>query len=95
MKRPIIFSVTEGGENAPIFSQGDYDVFVGALEENKLPMYVVINRNTKVVEFTSEVTLGYQSWLDSIAEATAQREGRGSKEANGQKQLPLSLAMKN
>lgn len=67
MKKPILYTET------PIFSQDDYDVFVGTMEEDKLPIYVVINRNTNVVEFTSEVTLGYLSWLDSIAKATADR----------------------
>lgn len=67
MKKPIIFSVTEGGENAPVFSQGVYDVFVGALEEAKLPMYVVINRDTGVVEFTHEVTAFYKDWLNHFA----------------------------
>lgn len=80
MRKPIIYSVTENGENSPIYSQGDYDVFVGALEEDKIPMYVVINRNTDVVEFTSEVTLAYLSWLDSIYEATKQRQVVLSKE---------------
>lgn len=67
MKRPIIYSTTEGGENAPIFSQGDYDVFVGALEADKLPMYVVINRTTGVTEFTHEVTAFYKDWLNHFA----------------------------
>lgn len=67
MKKPIIYSVTENGENSPIFSQGDYDVFVGALEADKLPMYVVINRNTGVTEFTHEITQAYKSWLDHFA----------------------------
>jgi hypothetical protein len=67
LKKPIIYSITEGGENAPIYSQGDYDVFVGALEADKLPMYVVINRNTGVVEFTHEVTAFYKDWLNHFA----------------------------
>lgn len=83
MKKPLIFSVTENGENAPIYSQGDYDVFVGALEEKDLPMYVVINRDTKVVEFTHSVTAGYKDFLSQVAPIQAQQE------------LPLSLAMSN
>lgn len=86
MKKPIIYS------NGPIFAQGDYDVFVGALGEDKLPMYVVINRTTDVTEFTSEVTLGYLSWLDSIAQAAEQR---AQTHAAPKEQIPLSLALKN
>jgi hypothetical protein len=63
LKTPIIYST------GPIFAQGDYDVFVGALEENKLPTYVVINRTSGVVEFTHEVTLAYKSFLDQVAPA--------------------------
>lgn len=74
MKRPIIYSVTENGEWAPIFSQGDYDVFVGALEEDRLPQYVVINRKTKVTEFTHEVTAGYKSFLDQVAPVPLQND---------------------
>jgi hypothetical protein len=37
-------------------------VVVGALDEDKLPMYVVINR-TGVVEFTTENTPVYKDWL--------------------------------
>lgn len=80
-KRPIIYSVTEGGEWAPIYSQGDYDVFVGALEATELPVYVVMNRDTKVVEFTHAVTLGYREWLNHIAPIETPTD-----------QLPLSLS---
>lgn len=61
MKKPTIYS------EKPVFSQGDFDVFVGTLDEDKLPMYVVINRTTDVVEFTSEVTLAYKGFLDHVA----------------------------
>jgi len=64
LKTPILASDT------PIYSQGDYDVFVGALEETDLPMYVVINRTTNVVEFTHAVTLAYRQFLEQVAPAT-------------------------
>lgn len=85
MKRPIIYSVTENGEWAPIFSQGDYDVFVGALEENKLPVYVVMNRGTGVVEFTHEVTAGYKSFLDQVSPQLGKEQQLGQ----------LSLGLRN
>lgn len=87
MKKPIIYSVTESGENAPIFSQGDYDVFVGTLKEDSLPMYVVINRTSGVVEFTHEATPMYKEWLNHFAPVAV----NGPYDA----QLPLSFAMKN
>lgn len=87
MKKPIIYSVTENGENAPIFSQGDYDVFVGALETDKLPMYVVINRTTGVVEFTHEVTAAYKSWLEQLAPVVTRDLS--------DTQVPLDLARAN
>ena len=86
IKKPIIYSVTESGENAPVFSQGDYDVFVGSLEADKLPMYVVINRTTGVVEFTHEVTAFYKDWLNHFA-----KPEEVSAETLGQ----ISLALKN
>lgn len=64
MKQPIIYS-------GPIFSQGDYDVFVGALKEDDLPVYVVINRTTNVAEFTHEVTNFYKDWLNHFAKVEA------------------------
>lgn len=67
MKTPIIYSKTAGGENAPVFAQGDYDVFVGALKEDLLPLYVVINRTSGVVELTTEVTGHYKDWLNHFA----------------------------
>lgn len=84
MKKPIIFSLDDSGKVVPIFSQGDYDVVVGALEENKLPMYVVINRTTGVVEFTHEVTAFYKDWLNHFAKPEELVE-----------QIPLSFALKN
>jgi hypothetical protein len=80
MKKPIIYS------ESPIFAQGDYDVVVGALDEDKLPLYVVVNRTTGVVEFTHEVTAFYKDWLNHFvpSEILQQKE-----------QLPLSLGMKN
>lgn len=78
MKEPIILS---GG---PIYSQGIYDVFVGSLDVDKLPMYVVRNRDTKVVEFTHEVTQFYRDWLNHFA-----------KPALEEPQLNLSLVTKN
>ena len=72
-KNPIIYSVTEGGEHAPVYSQGDYDVFVGALEATDLPVYVVINRGTKVVEFTHNVTMANKEWLNHVAPIETQQ----------------------
>lgn len=95
MKKPIIYSIDDAGNNAPIFAQGDYDVFVGALEADKLPQYVVINRATNVVEYTSEVTLGYLSWLDGIAEASANRNLALANPGTDPEQLPLSLSFTN
>lgn len=84
MKKPIIYAnVDSNGKNIPVFSQGDYDVFVGALEEDKLPSYVVLNKTTEVVEFTTEVTGIYKEWLNHFAPPDFQQE------------LPLSLAMSN
>lgn len=80
MKKPIIYS------DGPIFSQGDYDVVVGALEEDKLPLYVVINRETGVVEFTHEVTLAYKNWLSQVVPPPAEVP---------MEQIPISLSMKN
>lgn len=93
MKQPFIYSNDADGKPVPIFSQGDYDVFVGSLEENRLPMYVVQNRATKVVEFTSEVTLGYLGWLDSVSEAEEQRAKKLS--PNKAEQIPLSFSKAN
>lgn len=84
-KKPIL-------SDKPIFSQGVYDVWVGALEADKLPQYVVINRDTEVVEYTSEVTLGYTSWLDGIQQATAQQQAQFSQQGE---QLSLDLAKAN
>jgi len=98
LKTPIIYSVdvNSDGSKVPVFAQGDYDVFVGALEEDKLPMYVVINRNTGVVEFTCEVTMGYLTWLDSITEAMDQRTRRQAIQSNADTgQIPLNFSFKN
>lgn len=84
MKKPILYNPDSTTDNVkPIFSQGDYDVFVGSLEEDKLPVYVVINRNSNVVEFTHEVSGFYRDWLNHFAAPAA--------ETNGQ----LSLSLKN
>jgi hypothetical protein len=88
LKTPIIFSLDDAGKVVPIFSQGDYDVVVGALEENKLPMYVVINRTTGVVEFTHEVTAFYKDWLNHFSPSEFTTKDADS-------QLPLSLSLKN
>lgn len=64
MKTPILFSIDKNDQPTPVFSQGDYDVFVGALEADKLPQYVIMNRTTNVVEFTTEVTPIYKDWLN-------------------------------
>jgi hypothetical protein len=64
--------------DTPIYSQGNYDVFVGALEETDLPMYVVINRDSKVVEFTHAVTLAYRQWLQQVEAGTAALEAEQS-----------------
>jgi hypothetical protein len=81
------------GKVVPIFSQGDYDVVVGSLEEDKLPMYVIINRNTGVVENTQEVTIGYLNWLDSVAHAIEERDR--AKQAANVDQVPLNFSFKN
>jgi len=88
MKTPVIYSVDADGKNLPIFSQGDYDVFIGALEDDKLPMYVLVNRNTQVVEFTTEVTPIYKEWLDHFAPQTQVESALTASEQ-------LSLALKN
>jgi hypothetical protein len=44
-------------------SQGDYDVFVGAVSETELDQYLVINRTTGVVEFKNEVKAFVIDWL--------------------------------
>lgn len=49
---------------SPIFSRGPYDVFVGTIAEDRLPQYVIINREHGVVEFTSEVTAVINDWLN-------------------------------
>lgn len=88
MKKPIIYSkgfVDTTDKPTPIFSQGDYDVFVGAFEEDKLPSYIVINRDTNVVEFSSEVTLAYRGFLDHVAPVKLSG-------ADAAQQLDLSLA---
>jgi len=87
LKTPVIYSVDANGKNLPIFSQGDYDVFIGALEDDKLPMYVIVNRNTQVVEFTTEVTPIYREWLDHFVPVSTEN-GLASSEQ-------LSLALKN
>lgn len=66
MKKPILYPNSEGN-TIPVYSQGVYDVFVGSLEEDKLPQYVLINRDTSVVEFTTEVTGIYKEWLRHFA----------------------------
>lgn len=53
--------------DGPIFKQGVYDVFVASLDTDKLPLYFVQNRETKVVEFTNEVTQFYKDWLNHFA----------------------------
>lgn len=83
VKKPIIVSLDKNGNPAPIFSQGDYDVFVGTLSEDKLPQYVGVNRSTGVVEFTTEVTAAYKEWLNHFVPQEAPIPGG---------QLNLSLA---
>lgn len=90
MKKPILFNV-DGSQTAPIvpiFAQGDYDVYVGSLEPEKLPMYVVINRNTTVAEFTTEVTLAYKGFLDHVAPTLQDL-------ANDSGQVPLNFSLRN
>lgn len=48
----------------PLFSQGDYDVFVGAPSEDSFAMYVVVNREYGVVEYTNEVLPLIKEWLN-------------------------------
>lgn len=79
MKAPTLYS-------EPIFSKGVYDVFVGSREPTEYPMYVVINRDTKVVEFTHEVTAFYVDWLNHFV-----KEDKQAPLA----QLDLGLATKN
>ena len=67
MKKPILYNAEPlKTDVTPILSRGIYDVFVGAVEEDKLPMYVVINRGTGVIEFTSEVTTFINDWLNYV-----------------------------
>lgn len=66
MKKPVIYS--EG----PIYSQGIYDVFVGTDKEDEFPCYIVINRDTEVMEYTAQVTFAYKSWLDGVEDAEKQ-----------------------
>lgn len=84
MKKPILFNANGSFDVpvTPIFAQGDYDVYIGALDDDKLPLYVVINRTTNVVEFTTEVTQIYKEWLGHFVPSTAT-------------QLPLSFADSN
>lgn len=65
MKKPLLFNAEPVKSDAkPILARGPYDVYVGAIDEDKLPMYVVINRDTGVVEFTHEVTAFVTDWLN-------------------------------
>lgn len=60
LKEPIILG------NA-IHSQGDYDVFVGSPVEDAFPMYVVINRQHSVIEYTNEVLPLVKDWLNHFS----------------------------
>ena len=65
LKTPFLFDATPVKTDAkPILSRGTYDIYVGALEEDKLPTYVILNRETGVVEFTSEVLPVINDWLN-------------------------------
>ena len=55
----------------PLLARGPYDVYVGAIDEDKLPMYVVLNRETGVVEFTHEVTAFVTDWLNHFVKDDA------------------------
>ena len=80
------FKKPEGVE--PVLSRGVYDVFVGAIEEDKLPMYVVINRDTGVVEFTHEVIAFINDWLTHFV-----KDVEAANQVLGQ--LDLGLVSKN
>jgi hypothetical protein len=88
LKTPFVFDALPFKSAVkPVISQGPYDVYVGALEEDKLPVYVIINRDTSVVEGTNEVIGVVKEWLNHFApiEFTAQDLG----------QLDLGLVAKN
>lgn len=72
MKTPILFNAEPIKTDAkPFLVRGPYDVYVGTIDEDKLPMYVIINRSTGVVEFTTEVTGIVNDWLDHFVKETA------------------------
>ena len=66
-KQPIFYNLDKNGNPIPVYSQLNYDVFVAAKDATEFPMYVVINRDTSVLEFTHEVTEFYKEWLNQFA----------------------------
>jgi hypothetical protein len=88
MKQPIVYS------NGPIYSRGVYDVFIGALNEDALALYFIQNRDTKVIEYSTEVSIQYRGWLDHIekTEAAFNESQDSPLEVSGKPQLDLDLS---
>lgn len=65
MKTPFLYNPSPVKTDVtPVLARGPYNVYVGAIDEDKLPMYVIVNRDTGVVEATNEI-LGYiEDWLN-------------------------------
>ena len=64
MKTPVVYNAEPFKTDViPLIVRGPYDVYVGDLEGYKLPTYLIINRTTSVVEFTSEVLPIIENWL--------------------------------
>jgi hypothetical protein len=65
LKKPILFNAEPiKTDVTPILVRGPYDVYIGALDEDKIAQYVVIRRDTGVIEFTHEVTAFIEDWLN-------------------------------
>ena len=65
MKGPVIHkTVEELSTHVTAGHKGNYDVQVGALKEEDLPIYLVVNRDTGVVEFFNENLFFIKDWLN-------------------------------
>lgn len=61
MKSPVLYS-------GVLFSAGPFDVYAGAKSDEEYPVYVVLNRDTGIVEFSSEVLWQSREWTKHFAD---------------------------
>ena len=51
-----------------VFESQDYLVRIGVIKDDALPVYVVINKDTSVVEFAHEVLSLAKEWVEHFTE---------------------------